>query len=78
MAEYQALIAACNAADIVISDRNMPKACQPNLLLSREPLNESGGAILHLAEQPQWLSNPSGLSDHPWRNPEWVSGNDEM
>lgn len=78
MAEYDALINACNQADILITDRNMPKACQPKLLLGRDALAESGGAILHLAEQPIWLSRPSDQSDHPWRNPEQVSGNDEL
>lgn len=78
MTEYRPLIAACNSADIVISDRNLPRACQPKLLLGRDQLSQSGGAIIHLDKEPKWLSPPSMQSDHPWRKPEWVSGNDEI
>jgi competence protein ComEC len=77
LADYDALIAACHQADIVISDRNMPRACRPFMLMDRDQLAASGGAILHLANQPIWLSRPSDQSDHPWRNAELVSGNDE-
>ncbi len=76
--DYGALIAACEAADIVISDRRLPKACVPRwLLLDRDRLAERGGAILSLGNSPKWLGGAGRQSDHPWNRAEQVSGNDE-
>lgn len=76
--EYSTLIAACHAADIVISDRRLPKACVPRwLLLDRDGLMERGGVILSLSDQPKWLGGSTLTTDHPWNRAEQVSGNDE-
>lgn len=76
--DYVPLIAACHAADIVISDRRLPKACTPRwLLLDRDVLDERGGAILSLQNPPRWMGVTDRMSDHPWNRPEQVSGNDE-
>jgi competence protein ComEC len=75
--EYEPLIAACKAADIVISDRRLPRHCEPRWLrLDRDTLAEKGGVILSLKDPPRYLGF-SGMTEHPWNRAEKVSGNDE-
>lgn len=79
MADYSSLIAACKDADIVISDRRMPKACEPKwLLVDRAYLADHGGMILHLGNKPRLLNVAPDNTDHPWHQAERVSGNDEQ
>lgn len=76
-AEYEPLIAACKAADIVISDRRLPKDCEPRWLrLDRDVLADRGGIILSLKDPPRYLGF-SQTTQHPWNRAEKVSGNDE-
>lgn len=71
------LSAACAGADIVIADRFLPESCQPRWFRAdRSLLETSGGLAVHLSPPRVIVSEPQGY-DHPWRNPELVSGNDE-
>lgn len=68
------LIAACRAADIVVSDRRLPSACRPTWLKLDAPfLRRTGGMAISLASgrivtvrQPgdrhPWLNRPSSVS----------------
>jgi competence protein ComEC len=68
------LIAACRAADIVVSDRRLPSACRPKWLKLDTPfLRRTGGMAISLASgrivtvrQPgdrhPWLNRPSSVS----------------
>lgn len=68
------LIAACRAADIVVSDRRLPSACRPTWLKLDAPfLRRTGGMAISLASgrmvtvrQPgdrhPWINRPSGVS----------------
>ena len=64
--DWNALTLACAQADIVVSDRRLPRGCRPLWLkLDRTKLEKTGGVALYL---------PSGrvdtvaslLGDHPW------------
>ncbi len=58
---------ACVAADIIISDRRLPRWCSPRWLkLDRAALERSGALTIHLATGRIVESNPR-LGDHPWR-----------
>lgn len=64
-----ALIAACARADIVVSDRRLPRGCAPRWLkLDRAALARTGGVGISLA--PPRLAIVTQAGDrHPWRQP---------
>ncbi|MDL2339918.1 MAG: ComEC/Rec2 family competence protein [Pseudomonadota bacterium] len=65
--EWQALIANCAAADIVIADRRLPAACKPRWLkLDRTMLQRTGGLALTLRQRPLVSSVEQWVGDHPW------------
>jgi competence protein ComEC len=52
LVEERALAAACEKADIVISDRYLPRACRPAWLrLDRRFLQREGGTAIYLAQE---------------------------
>ena len=60
------LIAACNAADIVISERRLPMACRPRWLrLDRATLAQTGGVAISLANGRIVTVRQPGDA-HPW------------
>ena len=66
------------AADIVISDRWLPRECVGRwLTIERDSLAETGGLALYLGEHPKVVSALRSGAEHPWRRPQQVSGNDE-
>ena len=72
------MAAACAAADVVISDRWLPRQCTARwLTLDRDVLAESGGLALYLGARPKAVPVLYPGDRHPWRRPEQVSGNDE-
>lgn len=72
------MAAACAAADVVISDRWLPRQCAARwLTLDRDVLAESGGLALYLGARPKAVPVLYPGDRHPWRRPEQVSGNDE-
>jgi competence protein ComEC len=68
MMPFQPLIAACAAADIVVSDRRLPAACRPRWIKLDQPaLVRSGGVAIRLRHAP-WLEPAIRSGDrHPWR-----------
>jgi competence protein ComEC len=61
------MIAACEAADIAVSDRRLPPQCQPRWLkLDRPKLQETGAVALYLEGTPRIDSVAARLGQHPW------------
>lgn len=60
------MVAACRAADIVVSDRRLPRACTPQwLLLDRPILEKTGGIAISLASGRIATVHVAG-DRHPW------------
>jgi competence protein ComEC len=66
--DWSALVQACAAADIVISDRWLPDACAPQWLkLDRAMLQRTGGMALYLAGPTPRIDTVSRrIGAHPW------------
>jgi competence protein ComEC len=63
------LAAACRRADIVISERWLPRSCRPRWLrLDRNLLAKTGGLAISLGGG-RIVSVTSPVDRHPWRNP---------
>ncbi|PQM27604.1 competence protein ComEC [Sphingopyxis lindanitolerans] len=72
------MAAACDAADVVISDRWLPRECVGRwLTIGRDSLAESGGLAIYLAGRPRVVAVRRAGDEHPWRQPDQLSGNDE-
>ncbi len=72
------MAAACAAADVVISDRWLPRECVGRwMTIDRDSLAETGGLALYLGDRPYAVSALRAGDEHPWRRPQLVSGNDE-
>jgi competence protein ComEC len=66
------LVASCRSADIVISERWLPKKCRPRWLrLDRDLLARSGGLAINLASG-RIISVTAPGDRHPWRVPPLV------
>ena len=66
------LVAACRSADIVISERWLPKTCRPRWLrLDRDLLAQSGGLAISLSSG-RIVSVTTPGDHHPWRDPPLV------
>jgi len=63
----RALAAACERADIVVSDRWLPRSCSPRWLRAdARTLSESGGLAIVLGERPHVRSVAEGEGQHGW------------
>ncbi len=72
------MAAACGAADVVISDRWLPRECVGRwLTIDRDSLSETGGLALYLGETAEAVAAQRAGDEHPWRLPQQLSGNDE-
>lgn len=72
------MAAACAAADVVISDRWLPRECVGRwLTIDRDSLAETGGLALYLDDPPTAVTTLRAGDAHPWRRPQQLSGNDE-
>ncbi|WP_336986408.1 ComEC/Rec2 family competence protein [Altererythrobacter aquiaggeris] len=73
LVEESALAAACEASDIVVADRFLPRSCQPKWLKAdRRTLAQSGGLALFLGKQRiDRVSDTQGR--HGWWQP-WEPG----
>jgi len=66
MTEERALAAACDRADIVISDRWLPRSCRPSIIkVDRRLLAHSGGLAIDL-ETRRVHSVAQGQGEHGW------------
>ncbi len=72
MVDARAFIAACRAADIVVSERRLPRGCVPRWLkLDRAMLARTGGVAVTLATGRVVTVRRAG-DEHPWVDPDRV------
>jgi len=65
--EWATLVAACAEADIVVSERWLPRGCSPRWLkLDRGTLGRTGGVAIYLAPQPRIATVAERVGRHPW------------
>jgi competence protein ComEC len=65
--EWRTLTDACADADIVVSDRWLPRACTPRWLkLDRASLPRTGGVAIYLGAQPRIETVAARIGQHPW------------
>lgn len=63
----RALAAACERADIVVSDRWLPRSCEPRWLKAdRRMLEETGGLAILLDEEASFTSVAESQGEHGW------------
>jgi competence protein ComEC len=65
--DWRTITVACAAADIIVSDRRLPRSCVPRWLkLDRGALARTGGVALYLRPAPRVNSVAERVGDHPW------------
>ncbi len=65
--EWREFTAACARADIIVSDRRLPRGCTPRWLkLDRTALARTGGVAIHLGREPRVETVAERVADHPW------------
>ena len=65
--DWDRIVAACAEADIVVSDRWLPRACEPRWLkLDRKMLEQTGGVAIFLGERPRVATVAERIGNHPW------------
>jgi competence protein ComEC len=58
---------ACAEADIVVSDRRLPRGCTPHWLqLDRATLSRTGGVAIYLGKHPHIDTVAERVGEHPW------------
>ena len=64
---WQVITGACARADIVVSDRRLPRGCEPRWLkLDSSALQRSGGLAIYLGKRPRIDSVADRVGEHPW------------
>ena len=67
LVELEELARACAAADIVVSDRRLPRPCRPRWLKAdRRMLEETGGLAIVLSDPPRVTAVADGQGRHGW------------
>lgn len=65
--DYEPLERACAAADIVVSDRSLPRTCVPRWLKAdRAFLERTGGLAITLGDRPRVVTVRDRVGRHPW------------
>ncbi len=65
--DWATVTAACVAADIVVSDRRLPRDCRPRWLkLDSDGLGRTGGVAIYLGREPRVDSVADRVGAHPW------------
>jgi competence protein ComEC len=65
--DWAAITQACAQADIVVSDRRLPRGCTPRWLkLDAPALRRTGGIALYLGRKPRIETVAERVGDHPW------------
>ncbi|HEY7005111.1 MAG TPA: competence protein ComEC, partial [Sphingomicrobium sp.] len=65
--DWETFTHACAEADIVVSDRRLPRGCTPRWLkLGASALRRSGGLAIYLGNRPRIDSVADRVGAHPW------------
>ncbi|MEO7492328.1 MAG: ComEC/Rec2 family competence protein [Sphingomicrobium sp.] len=65
--EWQTMVDACAQADVVVSERWLPRGCSPHWLkLDRGTLARTGGVAIYLAQRPRVATVAERVGRHPW------------
>jgi competence protein ComEC len=65
--DWDVLTQACAEADIVVSDRRLPRGCNPRWLkLDAPALARTGGLAIYLGSEPRIDSVADRVGSHPW------------
>ena len=65
--DWATFIAACAKADIIVSDRRLPRACSPRWLkLDASALRRTGGLAIYLGRKPHIDTVANRVGSHPW------------
>jgi competence protein ComEC len=65
--DWASIVRACADADIVVSDRRLPRGCTPRWLKLDSPaLRRTGGLAIYLDPRPRVDSVSDRLGAHPW------------
>jgi len=65
--DWPTITRACAQADIVVSDRRLPRACAPRWLkLDSSALRRTGGVAIYLGEEPRIDTVADRVGEHPW------------
>ncbi|MBV9528946.1 ComEC/Rec2 family competence protein [Sphingomonas sp.] len=65
--DWQALTGACAGADIVVSDRRLPRGCGTRWLrLDKTALGATGGIAIYLGRHPRVDTVAERIEGHPW------------
>jgi competence protein ComEC len=65
--DWSAITGACAEADMVVSDRRLPRGCKPRWLrLDSAALRQTGGLAIYLGERPRIDSVAARVRHHPW------------
>ncbi len=65
--DWAELTQACALADIVVSDRRLPRGCAPRWLkLDAPTLRRTGGLAIYLGSDPRVDSVADRVGSHPW------------
>ena len=65
--DWRELVTACAGAEIVVSDRWLPRGCTPHWLkLDRDSLGRTGGVAIYLGARPRVETVAERLGKHPW------------
>ena len=69
--DWKVLTDTCRSADIVVSDRWLPRGCTPRWLkLDRKALEATGGLAIYLnGTEPRLVTVAERVGGHPWREP---------
>jgi competence protein ComEC len=69
--DWKIFTRACAAADIVVSDRRLPRSCIPRWLkLDRPALHRTGGLAVYLGDRPHLDTVAERIGGHPWAQSE--------
>ena len=73
--DWAQLTRACGEADIVVSDRRLPRGCAPRWLkLDAAALRRTGGLAVYLDSEPRVDSVADRVASHPWAQAQGASG----
>ena len=65
--DWDVLTSSCEAADIAVSDRRLPRGCHPRWLkLDPQSLRRTGGLAIYLGSEPRVDSVADRVGAHPW------------